>query len=359
MDPITIFLIALAAGGAVGLSVVLGTLLATLALGGNDHPHIEEREDPKPPPLDEPELDDPGAEDDEDEEADDPGDKERDLGRQQTKLEKAVDMLTEHVPIARKRRFVGWEVVDQEAIGVKVEEAAFPTHGYIVREIKDTSEISQVIPADLALPEDIFYERMARGTLRVRVPVSEVVLYKPVHEEVYEDVVQVIYILLDYSGSMGPHFPEGRWRPPVWKGVVRRLIDRARKRGAIVILRPFNTRLLRRYDANGDPVEYIQLMDIVAGFDPDGGTNLHNALNGSAEEITGMEFDEAVICMVSDGEDDKFDPEPNRALLDEHGISLHVIMLGVNNQALQRAADIYQIIEPDLTVHKPVHRQTA
>ena len=347
MDPVTFYAILTGLTAATTTAV----LYAQYASGVRQRRRREEQERNKPPPPPKNEGSSP-----EKDKADDLGKEEDGTGNaQKSRLEKAIDTLTGNVKLASKKRFVGYRVVSEEAIGVRVVESSTPVDGYDIRTIQDVSEVPMLLPEELAMDEDEFWRRIIMGESLVLVPVEKQPIMRPIHEEVYEDVVQVLYILLDYSGSMGKDFAP--WRIPVWKGVVRRLIAKALESGAIVMLRTYNNRPRQLYKAEADPNQYIELMDIVARFRPGGGTDNGLALRCSMDDMSEMEFDEAYITIVSDGEDDKFDGNAIRAELDEKGIKLHAIMLGAENSELLKATDIYQIVEQNMVVHPPVYRR--
>lgn len=284
----------------------------------------------------------------------DDGPNEREVGEESSpyehQLQVAIDMLTHQVPLARSREFVGYRHVRDEAIGRRIEEALHPDAGFIVRPINGFDEMGLLLPEEQCYGDDELLMRIITGEALVEVPVANVPIMRPVHEEVYKDVFSVLYLSLDASSSMNE-----AWRPPIWRGVVRRLLSRAQEVGAISMLRLFTSRVHEMYRATGVE-EYSALQNYVACVQPHGNTSLMAALTAAVEDMTEKEFDHAVIVMVSDGEDQNFDASAIRGVLDEVGIELHVIMLGVENEELRRCADVYQVIEQDLTVHKPRYR---
>jgi hypothetical protein len=345
----------------VSLSAVAAALAATMVgikvrRGKKGKPEDQPKPEPpetEPPPQSEPPPAEPPPQEEKGETQEDRARAEEAAGV--TKLKRAVDMLTRHIVFAKRRELVGTRVVYEHAGGRREVEAEIPETGYLTRPIQGLDELPLLDPMELTLDDDILFERLATGSAMVVVPTTHVPIMRRVHRKVYEEKVRVVYLLLDSSGSMSSgHSP---WKPPVWNGVMRRIISTAHNTQATIMLRLFsgNVGPLQRTDTG--QVEASDLLRLVEELDPDGGTNIGVALEAAIADIDTLKFDSADIIMVSDGEDSNFDYETIRRKLDDAGIRLHVIMLGVNNDRLRRAADIYQIVEENLTVQLPVSRQ--
>jgi uncharacterized protein with von Willebrand factor type A (vWA) domain len=241
--------------------------------------------------------------------------------------------------------------VDERAIGKREVEGEIPEAGYSIREIQGLHEIDYLLADEHALDDDLFFLRLAQGESLVSIPLEVEVVTVPVHEEVWEDTVKVVYLLLDGSGSM----VDEPWRVPIWKGVATRIIVEARANGAIMMMRTFSSTpgTLHRAETYE---QYEALLRFVQNFDPYGGTDIESALDIATNDMVEEGFDDAQLVILSDGEDDSLDAGSVRHRLDHHKVSLHAIMLGVDNYGLRACADVYQTVTSDLRVRAPVRR---
>jgi uncharacterized protein with von Willebrand factor type A (vWA) domain len=88
-----------------------------------------------------------------------------------------------------------------------------------------------------------------------------------------------------------------------------------------------------------------------------GSTDIERAIMTAIAAHQGMEYTEGEIIIVTDGEDNGgINPTRVRKALVANRLKLHAIMLGVNNEKLRQCADVYQVVEQDLTVRSPVKR---
>jgi len=368
MDPITLAIIASLLGGT---SLLAGLLWKFRVFGKKGLPELTDNQSPLLPPP--PESESPPPEEEEEEPPPPPPPskspeeirrekEEEEAARKQTaeeayqqRLEKAVDMLTSHIVFAKRRELVGTRVVYEKASGRREVEGDIPEAGFIVRPIHGMDELPLLDPFELTLDDDIFFERLATGSAMVRVPVEHKPIMRRVHREVYEEKVQVVYLLLDSSGSMGDGYDP--WKPPVWRGILRRIIASAHRIQATTMLRLFTGEIGSIFRTDDGKTETKDLLRVVESLAPDGGTNLGAALLAAIQDMKELKFDQADIIMVTDGEDDNFEYAAVRKQLDEAKIRLHVIMLGTKNERLRHAADIYQIVDANLNVQLPVRRQ--
>ncbi len=270
------------------------------------------------------------------------------------KLTRAIETLTDRLSFSARKEWVGRRKIGEAVVGHLHVEGEIPDVGFTIRPMYDLSEISSLMTDEYVHDDDEFYRRLGMGESLVVIPIERHEIREPVFDDVYKEVVQVVYTLIDVSGSMFErHAP---WRPPVWKPLLRRIVHKARERSAAMMLRPFAEKVLplERADTNGKA--YDRLIQFIEELADSGGTKIGHAISIAIRDVTSQEFDHADIIIVSDGEDENFDPVQIRAKLDSAGIRLHAIMLGAKNAGLQACADEYQIIDEDLTVHPPVIR---
>lgn len=271
--------------------------------------------------------------------------------RLRRRFTEAIEALTAQITFASRQQWVGRRPVGERAIGHVLEEGEIPDAGHVIRPLQGMHEIGALLPEEFAYDEDDFYTRLGLGDSLVSVAIERRVVRETVYEDVYKNVIQVVYILIDISGSM---FQEA-WRTPIWKAVLRRIVAKARERGAVVMLRPFSDRIFDLQRAETARA-YVEIEHFIDGLSSGGGTNLGLAIDTATQDVAALEFDHADIVIVSDGEDDKFDPEGVRRNMDRHGIGLRAIMLGANNAGLRSCADAYQVIDRDLNVSEPFTR---
>lgn len=344
MDPLTATLLLSGVMGTVAGGILLRRLWQFL-LTNEDHPPA------LPPPTDSeassqvlPSPAEPDPEDDKESPDNNPPSYEQ-------RLSHAINMLTSLIPFARRKVFVGYRKVDERAIGKREVEGEIPEAGYTIREIQGLHELDQLLPEEHAMEDDLFLLRLAKGESLVMVPLEIQTITEPVHEEVWESTVNVVYLLLDGSGSM----VDAAWRIPIWKGVATRIVVEARANGAIMMMRTFNSTPGTLYRVQTYE-EYEALLHFIRNFDPGGGTDIGSALDVATDDMVVEGFDDAQLVILSDGEDGGLDATSVRQRLDRFNVALHAIMLGVDNHALRACADVYQTVTSDLHVRAPVRR---
>lgn len=349
MDPLTATLLLISAvTGTVAGGMLLRSLVKILSAATEQPPALPPPPDDDdacdvPPPPTEPDPGDDEGDDEDDSPHDEPETYEQ-------KLSRAINMLTSLIPFAKRKMFVGYRKVDERAIGKQEVEGEIPEAGYTIRQIQGLHEIDYLLADEHALDDDLFFLRLAQGESLVSIPLEVQVVTEPVHEEVWEDTVKVVYLLLDGSGSM-----EKAWRIPIWKGVATRIIVEARANGAVMMMRIFTGTPGRMYRAETYE-EYEALLRFVQSFHPNGGTHIESALDIATNDMMEEGFDDAQLVILTDGEDDRLDAARVRHRLDHHKVSLHAIMLGVDNYGLRACADVYQTVTSDLRVRAPVRR---
>ena len=167
-----------------------------------------------------------------------------------------------------------------------------------VKNLKSSTEISSVSPAQHALPDDMFNARVAKRSLQVR-KFSE-----------QEDKKFLLYVLVDISGSMSePIGGGGGWglvtRGQIASTLAIAMLTRVREDGGMVFKRFFEDAPATRSSAR-KKVEFEPLLRSLALADYNGGgTNVTLALRTALEDISQAkdEIRDCEILLITDGDD--------------------------------------------------------
>lgn len=273
-----------------------------------------------------------------------------------------IDEVVSHIAIARKRVQVGWKDVGTKIVGERIEEVPYPSDAIDIRPIRSLAELPARLPTERTSAPVLQLVRAASGQALVvahheRIPITE-----PVREPIYRDIRKVVYLLLDVSPSMfgnmttGYTPPDRWWMIPVWKGIALALLSRARAEEAIFMIRSFGGTIGEIMTANSE--ESAALLARYLSDPPQiGSTDIRTALTTAINDVTGDPdgFDQADIMILTDGQS-PLDPPVIRAALTEAKIRLHAIVLGTDNEALKRCADVYQEIPEAGVIRPPVRR---
>lgn len=315
--------------------------------------------EPPPPAFDLPPDDD--IEDDEEDPEDKSDELEDDSARsERLSLDDLLQRVVSYIAFAQKKEYAGRRVVGHRAVGRYQEEGIIPSAGVQVRPMRNFSEIPNLLITELGHDEDDLLVRIATGKALVAMPLENRDRMEPIHEEVYRVTVQVVYILVDLSGSMFPglFWSPSSWKQKVWKALLRSLANRSREAEAICMMRPFSYRPHELIVAQGRE-EYQVMQHAIQGFGSRGGTDIGAALRAAIHDVTAQEFDSADIFIVTDGEDEELPAQAIRNELDKAGIKLHGIMIGEDNRGLRSCCDVYQTISDGYYLEGPFHRGTA
>jgi len=267
-----------------------------------------------------------------------------------------VSELTQNIRFSSRRVYVGERKTGERFLGIKTEESMFPADGMEPRPMSTPAEMANLLPSELVFDDDILDARMASGEALVSAHVQKTAMVEPIYEPVYEERVRIVYVLLDVSPSMFDPRYDGQWRPPVWKRVTASLLDRALETQAPFYLRQFDQHVRRKLRHAVTDEDGEALRKLIMGIESGDGTAIQRAVVKAIEDFSAWEYDQADIMMVSDGQDEEINVPDLRAALDEAGIKLHAIMLGIENETLRGLCDVYQIVDRDLKVH-PVFRR--
>jgi hypothetical protein len=242
--------------------------------------------------------------------------KARQQAEAEARLNAVITEVVSHVAFTAKRVQVGMMKTGERAIGVVEAEVPYTSDDTDVRPIQSMSEIPRLMHAELGQPSELMLVRLATGEALVQSNIERTPVYEDVHEPVWEERRRVLYNLRDRSGSMHA-------------APVRVVTDK---------------------EADG-------LIHFLMHHSPDGGTNIPRAISAAISDLACESYDQADIVIVTDGEDQAgLEPAKIRKQLKDAKIRLHAILLGADNKALRDCADVYQIIQPDLTFQPPVRR---
>jgi hypothetical protein len=268
---------------------------------------------------------------------------------QDFRLRDVIEEVTGHVKFTRKKVLVGYEHLPSGEVSVHEREVPYPTGEFIIRPIRSPEEQVYLLEQEKCFPPAVRRARVFSGEALVRVPAERHVKMEDIHKPKYREELQVLYPLLDLSGSM--HSQENPWRPPVWMGIVFRLLDKAMRHEVPFYMRGFGSEVspLTKLNSTRDALHWRQAR-LREGFPDMGGTNTTKALVAVLNDFKKVEYDKGDVILVSDGEDEGLSWQDLRYMFDQANIKIHVIMLGQNNASLRKLAHSYQVVSEDLTV---------
>jgi uncharacterized protein with von Willebrand factor type A (vWA) domain len=179
-----------------------------------------------------------------------------------------------------------------------------------------TKNPEHALPRELALPDELFFAKLAGGGLLAREKLSP--------------REGAIYVLLDKSGSMSGE-------KTVWaRSVALALLALARRKRARFFLRFFDT---RAYDLVTDE-KPERLLEMLLKVESNGGTSIDTALQTAIEDLAerGLSKLTNTIIIITDGEDRV---ETRRRELERVGARLVSVMIHGSNETLKRISDQY------------------
>jgi uncharacterized protein with von Willebrand factor type A (vWA) domain len=258
-----------------------------------------------------------------------------------------VDELVSRVRFLEKRVQIGRIQTGERAIGMVVEESMTPADDIDIRAIGSFSEVGSLLSNELVFGADLLNQRILTGEAMVRTNLEHVTIHEPIYEPVWETRKQVLYVLLDVSGSM--YDQGGQWKVPIWKAILHGLLNRAVAQEAIYLQREFHdkvTDLFRADSAASVGWMRNRIEDPLRGS----GTKIEQALFVGISDLVAETYDKADIVIVTDGEDKEIDIAKVRAALAENKIGLHAILIGVENKTLRACSTIAQNVDHKLNL---------
>lgn len=273
------------------------------------------------------------------------------------RIRDTIETLTMNIKFTGRKVLVGRRKTGEKFMGVFEEEVPYPCDEIRVRQIMGFHERHLLLPSELAYPPQIVNSRIASGEALVMVHIKQTPDLRELYEPVYETEIKTLYLLIDVSPSMWDDLPDRKeWRVPLWRGLAMRLIERALASGAPCVVREFSTGCRERQvimETAAARLYRKRLWNMPKG----NGTDISDAIQTAIRDLQYVEYSTADIMIITDGEDKALSASKIRPLLEAANIKLHAIMLGVENNALRECCDMYQILEPDLTIQPLVKRK--
>lgn len=219
----------------------------------------------------------------------------------------------------------------------------YPDDGIDIRNIESFHEVQQITPGNMALPSDIFYQRLAKKELQVKGFTT-----KKEHK-------QVLYMLIDSSGSMNSSV--GKSNLKAFQMACAVAIAYLRKmtiHGDMTAVRFFDTGTTELMTAFNTKEAGQLIKKILEGNFNGGGTDIPQAIytairDISQQESTDKRIKDADILIISDGEDEINVNEVKEKL---GKTKLHTAILGGSNSGLKQCSETYMEAEQEEDVWK-------
>lgn len=211
----------------------------------------------------------------------------------------------------------------------------YPTGNIEPERMNDFNQLPAVLPEQLLLDDQTYYDNLAAGELMVL--------------QSYETTVdqKLLYILLDASGSMDYAMENGFPRHVWARGVTVNLLLKAVDGEAKYFFRPFTDNPLGLCKALTKS-EAENLMNVILNTKfNQGGTCIFAAFAQAINDIRtlGGEISKAEILVITDGEDKSMDDADKIKKLMGDDIRLHVAMIGLESESLKRVAASYRVFK--------------
>jgi uncharacterized protein with von Willebrand factor type A (vWA) domain len=206
---------------------------------------------------------------------------------------------------------VAGRIIDSIPMFVKIRKER-DQHGDELSGYKLTKNIEKALPREIAMPDEIFYYKLASSGFLSR----EKVIVK---EGAY-------YILIDKSGSM-----DGE--KTIWaRAVALALLKLAKEKKKRFFMRFFDFRV---YDL-ADDSDIEKLMTMILTVRSDGGTNIDEALRTALRDLEKLKEFTNTIIIITDGED-KVETKPED--LKKYNAILVAVMIDGRNDMLKTLAE--------------------
>jgi Uncharacterized protein containing a von Willebrand factor type A (vWA) domain len=192
---------------------------------------------------------------------------------------------------------------------------------------EEGSDLERIVPSELAMPEDLFYVRLAE---------SQLLLY----QKQIKESLGPIYLLLDKSGSM-----DGE--KILWaKAVALALYSRARRENRDFYLRFFDNipYPLIKVIKNAKSKDVIKMIEYIGKIRGGGGTDISRSVISACEDIKeGHVKGVSEVIILTDGEDKIAETTVRRSLKDANATLISVMIRG-DNADLRRISDTYLVV---------------
>ena len=192
---------------------------------------------------------------------------------------------------------------------------------------EEGSDLERIVPSELAMPEELFYVRLAE---------SQLLLY----QKQIKESLGPIYLLLDKSGSM-----DGE--KILWaKAVALALYSRARRENRDFYLRFFDNipYPLIKVIKNAKSKDVIKMIEYIGKIRGGGGTDISRSVISACEDIKeGHVKGVSEVIILTDGEDKIAETTVRRSLKDANATLISVMIRG-DNADLRRISDTYLVV---------------
>jgi uncharacterized protein with von Willebrand factor type A (vWA) domain len=192
---------------------------------------------------------------------------------------------------------------------------------------EEGSDLERIVPSELAMPDDLFYVRLAE---------SQLLLY----QKQIKESLGPIYLLLDKSGSM-----DGE--KILWaKAVALALYSRARRENRDFYLRFFDNipYPLIKVIKNAKSKDVIKMIEYIGKIRGGGGTDISRSVISACEDIKeGHVKGVSEVIILTDGEDKIAETTVRRSLKDANATLISVMIRG-DNADLRRISDTYLVV---------------
>jgi uncharacterized protein with von Willebrand factor type A (vWA) domain len=188
-----------------------------------------------------------------------------------------------------------------------------------VDRMKKTRDITKLLPSQFAMDDDLFLKKL----------LSKELLKKKYMQR--QEKRQILYMLVDSSGSMGSEVIGGLTKIDVCKAVAIALMKKMITNEDFFYFRWFTDRVGELHMIETKEQAKKFLVDLVFGRGADGGTRIQLAIDTAATDIKKKlhkKMDLADILLVSDGDDNCVDVQHSNQILE--GIDMHTIMITPN-----------------------------
>lgn len=179
----------------------------------------------------------------------------------------------------------------------KYEESHFPDNGLDVARIRHIPDMIRALPTQLALDDDVFLKKLVSKELLMRKYMAR------------KEKRQILYVLVDKSGSMGADLYQVRnqnlTRMDVSKAVCIALMKKLIENEDYFCLRWFDDGVYDTIKVKTENEAINATPKIIYGTSSGGGTNIMYALEVAVKDMKSAEFrnmDMSDILLISDGD---------------------------------------------------------
>ncbi|AWR94227.1 vWA domain-containing protein [Acidianus brierleyi] len=192
---------------------------------------------------------------------------------------------------------------------------------------EEGTDLERLVPSELAMPEELFYVRLAEGQLLL-------------YQKQIKETLGPIYLLLDKSGSM-----DGE--KILWaKAVALALYSRAKRENRDFYLRFFDNipYPLIKVIKSAKSKDVIKMIEYIGKIRGGGGTDISRSVISACEDVKeGHVKGVSELIILTDGEDKIAETTVRRSLKEANATLISVMIRG-DNADLRRISDNYFVV---------------